>query len=275
MSEVCLRPIDRVRLSQTEFGVHAQAVPMLRGNTPVKHVGRPQGRETVYKSNSTVLATEWIFARLRCSQVCHSFELNNVAVSNHFLTHLKKAAATFHVSGFLDLRYVGFPDHVTPATLIGAFPGLGDVRTKSARLQCKHIDDALLRCYAEKGLWNSFPRATKRAEHDRISEKGILDFCFGYNEKAKGSVRDLKLRKATVTKQFVANLLKSHRACDHNDPIRLEVADIPKQNQGVFNGCKQTTDDDGSFTAVVPGDTAIIVSYSAAEGTWLIQRGIE
>lgn len=110
--------------------------------------------------------------------------------------------------GYLDLWFVGFPDDVTPATLINAFPGLSDVRTKSARLQSKHIDDALLRCYAEKGIWKSFPRATKGVEYDRISEEGILDFCFGFGEQASGTVRDLKLRKPKVTKDFVANLVK-------------------------------------------------------------------
>lgn len=110
--------------------------------------------------------------------------------------------------GYLDLWFVGFPDDVTPAMLISAFPGLSDVRTKSARLQIKHINDALLRCYAEKGLWKSFPRATKGVEYDRISEKGIIDFCVGHSEQASGVVRDLKLRKPKVTKEFVANLVK-------------------------------------------------------------------
>ncbi|KAH7704160.1 hypothetical protein AAVH_28648, partial [Aphelenchoides avenae] len=173
---------------------------------------------------------------------------------------------------FLDLRYVGFPDYVSPATLIGAFPGLSDIRTTSARLQWKHIDDALLRCYAEKGFWKSFPRATKQAEYDRISEKGILDFCFGYSKQATGSARDLKLRKPGVTRQFVANVLKAHQACGHNDPIRLEVAENPKQNRIGFKNSERTTDADGSFTAVVSGDKPLKVSFNAVEDAWLVLR---
>ncbi|KAH7712823.1 hypothetical protein AAVH_19856, partial [Aphelenchoides avenae] len=241
-------PIYSVRLSQTDYGIQAQVVPVIRGNKPTKRVSPDslQGRQIVYKANSVDAATEWIFAGLRCAQVCNSFELHNVTMSKHFLTQLKETAPTFNVSdpatdalrthtrgrtvlrvfGFLDLWIVGFPDDVPPARLIGAFLGLSDVRTKSARLQWKHIDDALLRCYAEKRFWKSFPRATK-----------------GVDEHPNSSVRDLKLRKPRVTKEFVANLVKAHQSCDHNDPIRLELAEISKQ--------------------------------SAAEDTWLIERGLE
>ncbi|KAH7721023.1 hypothetical protein AAVH_11490 [Aphelenchoides avenae] len=271
MNGLCLRPIYSVYLSQTGLGAHAVVVPALRGNKRTKRVKSSVWGHVVYNAKSIELATEWIFAGLRCAQVCNSFELDDVALSNHFLTQLKAAAPTFNVSGILDLRSAVLPEDVTPATLVGAFPGLSGVRLDSEQ----HIDDALLRCFAEKGLSNSFPRATKRVKYDHISEKGIFDFCFGHSEQASGSVRDLKLRRPKVTKKFVTNLVMAHQSCGHNDPIRLEIADIPKQYLLLFYGFKWTTEDDGFFTAVLPGGSLLKVSYNADEDTWLIHRGFE
>ncbi|KAH7718662.1 hypothetical protein AAVH_13889 [Aphelenchoides avenae] len=176
-------------------------------------------------------------------------------------------------NGNLYLGDVGFPDDVTPAALISAFPGINYVRTKN--LQSKHIDDALLRCYAEKGFWEIFPKAIKGVEYERVSEKGILGFCFGYSERARGSTRVLKLRKPAVTQEFVSNLVKAHQSCEHNDPIRLEIADISHQNQDDFDYSKQPIDADVSFTAILPGDNPLKVSYYATCNTWFIQRGFE
>ncbi|KAH7703162.1 hypothetical protein AAVH_29668, partial [Aphelenchoides avenae] len=262
MNGLCLRAIYSVRLSKTDFGIHAQVVPALFGNKPAKRVKSSVWGHVVYNAKSIELPTEWIFAGLRCAQVCYSFELHDVALSKHFLLQLRKAAPTFNVSGYLDLCIDRFSDDVTPAMLVGAFPGLSDVR-----MEVEHADDALLRCFAEK--------ATDGDECRRISEKGILDFCFGHSEQASGGVRDLKLRKPKVTKKFVTNLVMAHQSCGHNDPIRLEVADVPKQYLLLFHGFKWTTEDEGSFAAVLPGGNPLKVSYNAAEDTWLIQRGFE
>ena len=64
--------------------------------------------------------------------------------------------------------------------------------------------------------------------------------------------------------------LSGSSSCNHDNPIRLEVADIPKQNQSDFEEFKHNTDTDGSFAAIVHGNKALRVSY-----TWVVQRGFE
>ena len=96
-------------------------------------------------------------------------------------------------------------------------------------------------------------------------------------EKTSESLESIEQNTAqTFRNRMCCNLkdaFQAHQSCGHNDPIRLEVADIPKQNQSDFDG--QTADADGSFTSVVPGDKALKVSFNAAEDTWLVQRGFE
>lgn len=93
------RPIYSVRLLHSSSYFYAQIFPVLRGSRPYKRLRPAPG--IVYHANSIELATEWLFAGLRCAQVCKSFELQNVALSKHFLTQLKEAAPIFNVSGKL------------------------------------------------------------------------------------------------------------------------------------------------------------------------------
>lgn len=138
-----------------------------------------------------------MFPTESCS-VKHSFALVDIPPSIWFFSG--PAQAQVH------LEDVQLAESVTPLEFINAFPSFSVFVCRGSKpfVQPQFANDALLKCFAEKGVWEHWVRY---CSDGAFTEEGILDFCLG-DYPPNEHYRHLHVENASLSTTFLQQIIE-------------------------------------------------------------------
>lgn len=104
------------------------------------------------------------------------------------------------------LEDVQLAESVTPLEFINAFPSFSVFVCRGSKpfVQPQFANDALLKCFAEKGVWEHWVRY---CSDGAFTEEGILDFCLG-DYPPNEHYRHLHVENASLSTTFLQQIIE-------------------------------------------------------------------